>query len=122
MFLAQGARDPRHVGKVVSRIGDEAEVYVTSSGKPASAHDLRRSFGQRLADSGVLLRDLQALMRHADFRTTEKYYLKDRAADQAARIASVLVKTGHTPGHISESSPRADDNGQDTDSTQSVDT
>ena len=63
--------------------------------KPASAHDLRRSFGQRLADAGVLPRDLQSIMRHQHFSTTERYYLTHRAADQAERIAQVLTKVGY---------------------------
>ena len=52
--------------------------------KPASAHDLRRSFGQRLADAGVLPRDLQAIMRHKHFSTTEKYYLTHRGRPSGA--------------------------------------
>jgi integrase len=55
------------------RIGKTALVFVNESGKPASAHDLRRSFGQRMADAGIPARDLQAMMRHKSMATTEKY-------------------------------------------------
>jgi integrase len=55
-----------------------------------TAHDLRRSFGQRMADAGIPPRDLQAIMRHASLTTTEKYYLRHRASDQAERIAAYL--------------------------------
>jgi integrase len=76
-------------GRVISLIGKQAGVYVNAT-KPASAHDLRRSFGQRLADAGVTRSDLQAVMRHKDYATTERYYLKHNAADQAGRIAAAL--------------------------------
>ncbi|MDP6554896.1 MAG: site-specific integrase, partial [Pirellulaceae bacterium] len=82
--------DLRQVGRVISKIGRAAEVFVTDDGKPASAHDLRRSFGQRMADAGLPPRDLQAIMRHSSMATTEKYYLTNRASDQAERIAKYL--------------------------------
>lgn len=78
------------VGRIISDIGEKALIKVNEAGKPASAHDLRRSFGQRLADAGLPPRDLQVIMRHADFKTTEGYYLKDRAHDQGQRIAAYL--------------------------------
>lgn len=80
-----------HVKQIVRSFGEEAGIIVTDEGKFASAHDLRRSFGQRMADAGMLPRDLQKLMRHSSFTTTEKYYLKDDAAKQAERIADLLV-------------------------------
>jgi len=78
------------VGRIISEIGEEAGVIVNDDGKFASAHDLRRSFGQRMAEAGVGRDDLQAIMRHSDFRTTEKYYLRSRAVSQAERIAGHL--------------------------------
>jgi integrase len=80
------------VERIISELGKEAEVFVTAEGKPASAHDLRRSFGQRMADAGLPPRDLQAIIRHASLATTEKYYLRHRAADQAERIARYLAR------------------------------
>jgi integrase len=81
---------PEQVGRIVTLIGKRANVAVNAAGKPASAHDLRRSFGQRMADAGLPMRDLQAIMRHEDSKTTEKYYLRDRVQDQAQRIAKYL--------------------------------
>ena len=75
----------------MSKIGKAAGVIVNKAeGKFASAHDLRRTFGQELADAGLPPRDLQAIMRHANLATTEKYYLRHRAVEQAERIAMYL--------------------------------
>jgi integrase len=76
------------VKRVISDIGERAAVIVNQGGKFASAHDLRRSFGQRLANSGVYPRDLQKIMRHASITTTETYYLNDNAHDIGERINS----------------------------------
>lgn len=86
----RGRLTHQQVGRIISIIGKEAKVKVNASGKPASAHDLRRSFGQRMADAGLPPRDLQAIMRHASFTTTESYYLRDKAQDQGKRIAEYL--------------------------------
>ena len=79
-----------YVGEIVSRVGKKAGIVVNEAGKFVSAHDLRRSFGQRMADAGLPSRDLQAMMRHASIVTTEKYYLRHRAVEQAERIAGYL--------------------------------
>lgn len=89
--LRRHSRPTLHrTSRIITAIGKAANVIVNAAGKPASAHDLRRSFGQRLADAGLPPRDLQAIMRHASFTTTEAYYLRDRVQDQAARIAKYL--------------------------------
>ncbi|NIL59716.1 phage integrase family protein [Salinispora arenicola] len=36
-------------------------------------HDLRHSFGTRLADEGVPLHDIMALMGHEDVRSAQRY-------------------------------------------------
>ena len=82
--------DMRQVSRVIQKIATMADVIVNDDGKPASAQDLRRSFGQRMADTGMPLRDLQAMMRHSSFTTTERYYLKANAVEQAERIAAYL--------------------------------
>jgi integrase len=82
-------KDAKQAGQVITAIGKQTGVQVNAT-KPASAHDLRRSFGQRLADAGVTIRDLQGIMRHRHFGTTEKYYLIQNAADQAPRMAEKL--------------------------------
>ena len=102
-----------HVGRVISRVGKAAGVIVdegdprTGRGvKYASAHDLRRTFAVRLKRSGMPPDLIQQLMRHADFRTTEKYYLCDTIQEDAGRIREILTHSpgvsaalGHTPGH-----------------------
>jgi integrase len=78
------------VSKRVCDIGHKARVKVeetTRKGKPhikyASAHDLRRSFGERWA-LRVMPQVLMELMRHEAIETTMKYYVgrnAERTAD-----------------------------------------
>ena len=93
----------KQVSKVVTKIGEKANIIVNDGNKPASAHDLRRSFGQRLADAGVSPRDLQKIMRHRSMTTTEQYYLKDDALAIGDRVADRLgSEVGYTVGYISK--------------------
>ena len=67
------------VSKVISNIGKEADIVVgsnkrTKKPKYASAHDLRRSFGERWARL-VMPQTLRELMRHASIETTLRYYV-----------------------------------------------
>ena len=67
------------VSKVISKIGKEADIVVgnnkrTKKPKYASAHDLRRSFGERWARL-VMPQTLRELMRHASIETTLRYYV-----------------------------------------------
>lgn len=72
--------------KVISAIGEAAQVEVNSdTGKWASAHDLRRSFGTRWA-SLVMPAELQRLMRHESIETTMKYYVGRSAEDLAESL------------------------------------
>lgn len=64
--------------RLVTEIGNAAGVVVKRypDGKPdkyASAHDLRRSFGQRWA-AILMPANLQELMRHKSIVTTMRYY------------------------------------------------
>ena len=77
------------VGRVVSAIGEKAGVKVNSKvvdGKEevkyASAHDLRRSFGERWAPR-VMPTVLKELMRHESIETTLKYYVGQNAQSTA---------------------------------------
>ena len=79
------------VGKMVSAIGEKAGVVVDERNKGgkvvrkfASAHDLRRAFGQRWA-SRVMPTVLRELMRHADISTTMKFYVGQDAEATAGR-------------------------------------
>ncbi len=91
------------VGRIISDIGEEAGIVVKEAsapdgtGKYASAQDLRRSFGQRMADAGLPPHDLQSIMRHSPITTTKKYYLRHRAGEQAKCIAEILTTNQGTP-------------------------
>ena len=77
---------PKRVSGVVSDIGKAANVKVSESGgkvKFASAHDLRRSFGERWA-SRVMPNVLQELMRHEAIQTTMRYYVGQNAKRTSA--------------------------------------
>jgi hypothetical protein len=79
-----------HVGRVISMIGEEAEIIVRQEDlrlgvrtKFASAHDIRRGCAKRLINVGVSAETLKVIMRHADFATTEKHYGATRSAQAA---------------------------------------
>ena len=88
------------VGDVVCAIGKAAGaiVNVDSKGKVkhASAHDLRRSFGERWAME-VMPQVLMQIMRHENIETTLKYYV----GRNAQTTAKVLWKArpGNSPGN-----------------------
>jgi integrase len=85
-----GRPSDSQVERVISRIGEAARVRVNSKGKFATAHDLRRSFAQRLADAGLHPRDLMRVMRHSALETTERYYLRENRTSMSDRIADKL--------------------------------
>lgn len=77
---------PRRIGRVVSAIGELAEVVVNKAdGKYASAHDLRRAFATRWA-TRVMPATLQLLMRRQSIETTMRYYVDLDADDLAAEL------------------------------------
>lgn len=85
---------------VIACIGKAANVLVDKdSQKFASAHDLRRSFGERWSKR-VMPATLQQMMRHADIGTTMRYYVgqnADSAADtiwEAAGRVNTSVNSG----------------------------
>lgn len=87
------------VGKIVTQLGRTAGIVVDdgdpAKGKPAkyaSLHDLRRTFAQRLKDSGLPMGLIQRLMRHSDAKTTERYYLTEKTQLEAERIQELLAK------------------------------
>lgn len=86
------------VGKIISRIGKEAKVLVkeedTTTGRPekfASAHDLRRSCGQRLRDAGVPPLVICRVMRHSSWETTQKHYAPGDIQNDAKVLRTSLV-------------------------------
>lgn len=87
----------QHVGKAISRIGKQAGIIVDEgnarTGAPlkyASAHDLRRTFAIRLRNAELPTELIRKLMRHADLKTTERYYLTDDIQHDAGRLRSIL--------------------------------
>ena len=77
----------QYVSSVICRIGKAAGVKVstnprTGKVKFASAHDLRRSFGERWS-ARLMPQQLMELMRHEDISTTMKYYV-GRNAEKTA--------------------------------------
>ena len=78
--IQQERPDAEWVGRVVSRIGNAAGIIVdegnprTGRGvKYASTHDLRRTFAVRLHQSQIPPHLITKLMRHSDYKVTERY-------------------------------------------------
>ena len=81
-------------GRMLSRIGKQARVIVSPEAgsqkiKYASAHDLRRSFGNRWAQR-LMPAELKELMRHASIETTLRYYVGLNAEETAAKCWRVF--------------------------------
>jgi integrase len=73
----------KRISRIITAFGTDADIVVNkATGKFASAHDLRRSFGTRWA-ALVKPATLQLLMRHKSVETTMKYYV-DQDADEVA--------------------------------------
>ncbi len=78
------------VSRVIGRIGKQARVKVatdprTGKVKYASAHDLRRSFGERWS-SRVMPKVLREFMRHQDINTSMRYYVGRNANTTADAV------------------------------------
>jgi integrase len=79
------------IGKKISTIGRRANILVNPElGKYASAHDLRRSFGERWAKR-VLPQVLMELMRHTNIETTMRYYV----GQNAQRTNAIIWEAWH---------------------------
>ena len=87
------------VSKTVVAIGRKAGGVVDkASGKFASAHDLRRSFGERWA-ARIMPQQLMELMRHENIETTTRYYVGRNAQSTAAILWQAhSASTGSTSG------------------------
>lgn len=95
------------VGEVVTRFGKRARVVVDpTTGKTASLHDLRRSFGSRWAKR-VKTPVLQRLMRHEDIQTTMRYYVDLDVDEMADDLWASHPAAGDTaaPSHIPSHTP-----------------
>jgi integrase len=78
-----GRANKDRVSKIISKIGAKAKVRVDAK-KTASAHDLRRAFGERWA-ARLMPAQLMELMRHESIDTTLSYYV-GRNAERTAAI------------------------------------
>lgn len=94
---------PDWVSRILSRVGAHARVVVNTSEsgkvKHASAHDLRRSFGDRWARR-VMPAVLQQLMRHEDIQTTMRYYVDLNAEETADAVWAAAAASGDISGDI----------------------
>lgn len=90
------------VSKIVTRVGARAGVKVDSK-KTASAHDLRRAFGERWA-ARLMPAQLMELMRHESIDTTLAYYV-GRNAEKTAAILWNEVRRAEKEKRESTQSP-----------------
>lgn len=98
------------VGRTIVEIGKKSNVVVDwKAAKPGaddgaplpvyvSAHDLRRSFGERWS-SRIMPKELMELMRHKSFETTMKFYV----GQNADKTASILWEAYRNDGDTLES-------------------
>lgn len=100
----QGRPTTDRVSKVVSKIGARAMVRVDSR-KTASAHDLRRSFGERWA-SRLMPAQLMELMRHESIETTLAFYVGRNAERTAAILWNEHEKAAMTEQNPEVNQPR----------------
>jgi integrase len=94
----------QRVSKTVAKIGRKAGVVVNDCGKCASAHDLRRSFGQRWA-AKVMPHILMQLMRHQEIATTMNYYAGRDAEAAADVIWSAMGEPSNNLGNTRPDRP-----------------
>jgi len=90
--VRHGRPDAEWAGKVVARIGRKAGIIVLPGDKPkfASAHDLRRSLGERLQDAGVSERDVARVLRHQNVSTTRRHYAPGNVQQAAGAIRAAM--------------------------------
>ena len=102
------------VSEKVAMIGKAAGVKVatdpkTGKVKYASAHDLRRSFGERWA-ARIMPPDLMLLMRHETIDTTMRYYVGRNAQNTAKTLweAHKRATDSNTFGNTTEKAQSGD--------------
>jgi integrase len=100
------ARSVDYVGRTISAAGTAAKIIVAKDGDSirfASAHDLRRSFGDRWAQR-VMPAVLKELMRHRSIETTMSYYV-GRSAEQTADVLwNTMTSAGDIKGDTRKTS------------------
>ncbi len=103
-----------HVSETVCRFGKLAGVKVATDPKTgrvkyASAHDLRRGFGQRWS-TRVMPQVLMALMRYESIETTQRYYVGRNANTTADAVweAYRRCQEGTVLGTVAQNAPAAE--------------
>jgi integrase len=89
-----GRANKDRVSKTITKIGQKANVRVDAK-KTASAHDLRRAFGERWA-ARLMPAQLMELMRHESIDTTLSYYV-GRNAERTAAMLWASEVASHNP-------------------------
>ncbi len=94
------------VSRVIGLIGKKADIIVEHederTGRPtkyASAHDLRRSCGERLRNAGVPPLVICRVMRHSSWETTRKHYAPGDIQQDAEVLRSMLRPAETDPGN-----------------------
>lgn len=96
--------DLHTASKLICKMGKEANVKVSET-KYASAHDFRRSFGERW--SHILMpADLQQLMRHESIETTMRFYVGRNAQSVTAKLYEAAL--GNNSGNSSSDTSKDD--------------
>jgi Phage integrase family len=72
-------------------------------------HDLRHTFGTRMAAAGVALRTLQEWMGHRDFKTTLIYAAYQPGAGEAELVERAFGQGAKRGAKLSESAPTSRD-------------
>lgn len=76
-----------------SDIGEKAGVKVSDT-KYASAHDLRRAFGERWKHK-LMSHELRDLMRHKSSATTEQFYLDSNSENLSQKLTTAGCAFAH---------------------------
>jgi integrase len=71
-------------------------------------HDLRHTFGTRMAAAGVPLRRLQEWMGHRDIATTQRYADYAPSAHEAEMVAAAFARDTNPSTNLSESDVTSD--------------
>ena len=71
-------------------IVDEENPRTGRGVKYASTHDLRRTFAVRLHQSQIPPHLITKLMRHSDYKVTERYDISETTQSAAGQIRDIL--------------------------------
>lgn len=87
VFVSADARQPLHYNNVRRRHWVKALERANLSGLQPTMHDIRHTYGTRLAEAGVPPHEIGALMGHARLASTERYLHAGEARMDRAREA-----------------------------------